>query len=63
MGGLTGDALLAPLLTYRRCCAQVEGDAQYDEQMDVEIMRVLITSYYNIVRKHFQDAVPKVHSV
>ena len=48
-------------MTYRRCCAQVEGDAQYDEQMDVEIMRVLITSYYNIVRKHFQDAVPKVH--
>jgi hypothetical protein len=50
-------------LTYRRCCAQVEGDAQYDEQMDVEIMRVLITSYYNIVRKHFQDAVPKVHYI
>ena len=50
-----------PALNYS--CAQVEGDAQYDEQMDVEIMRVLITSYYNIVRKHFQDAVPKVHYI
>mgnify|MGYP001088095079 CR=1 FL=1 len=35
------------------------GEMTEKEQMEVELLRALIISYFNIVRKHVADLVPK----
>jgi dynamin 1-like protein len=38
---------------------QVPGSASEQEAVQVEVTRLLVESYFDIVRKNLQDAVPK----